>query len=336
MKNIIFYIFVLFAFTGCIRKQHNSLSDCMTAELQQITLQGNLNTPRAEISGMAFHRGRYILLPQYPDRFNEGKYDYFFSIEIKQLEEYFASDHPKPVIPQKIPVIISQEIYKLPGFEGFEALTFIEDSIYVTVETRIRNKMQGYLVKGIVQSDFSLITLLPRTITEIPAQTSLNNMCEETIVANNKMLFTIHEANGVNVNNVHEITLFDSRLQPVKKIDFPSVEFRITDATAVDAENQFWVINYLYAGEHDLLKPRKEENISENKTVERLLQLKIADDKIERTKTPPLYLHLRDGEESHNWEGLARYKNEGFLIITDRFPGTTLALIPYQEDLYKQ
>ena len=43
------------------------------------------------------------------------------------------------------------------------------------------------------------------------------------------------------------------------------------------------------------------------------------------TETPPIQLEL--GPESRNWEGLVRLEDRGFLLMTDKFPGTILGFV---------
>jgi hypothetical protein len=65
--------------------------------------------------------------------------------------------------------------------------------------------------------------------------------------------------------------------------------------------------------------------------VERVIEFQIQDDKIVRTNTPPINIKLSEISDSRNWEGIARLDNLGFLIVTDKFPGTILAFLSYPE-----
>jgi hypothetical protein len=63
-------------------------------------------------------------------------------------------------------------------------------------------------------------------------------------------------------------------------------------------------------------------------TVERLVMLKIEEDKIVRVDQPPIYLKLLEANAARNWEGLVSLESRGFLIITDSFPDTILGFNP--------
>ncbi|MCH8010461.1 MAG: hypothetical protein IIA61_00680 [Candidatus Marinimicrobia bacterium] len=70
-------------------------------------------------------------------------------------------------------------------------------------------------------------------------------------------IVAIYEVNGAKVNPKPEAKLFERHLNFRGVVPFPSVEYRITDATAVNKEGKFWAINYFYPGE-DLIKPQKD------------------------------------------------------------------------------
>ena len=62
-----------------------------------------------------------------------------------------------------------------------------------------------------------------------------------------------------------------------------------------------------------------------------LLEFKLLEDKIIRTERQPINIKLSEFGDSRNWEGIVRLDDIGFLIATDKFPGTILAFLPYSE-----
>ncbi len=63
--------------------------------------------------------------------------------------------------------------------------------------------------------------------------------------------------------------------------------------------------------------------------MERLLELRLTeDDRIVRTETPPINLKPTPGQDCCNWEALVRLDDRGFLLMTDKYPGTLLAFVP--------
>ena len=120
-------------------------------------------------------------------------------------------------------------------------------------------------------------------------------------------------------------------------LNFPNIEYRITDVTSVDKNGNFWAINYLYPGDTKKLKVDSDLIIDNfgigkshirSKPIERLVEFKYYENKIEIVKQAPLYLKLFE-DDSRNWEGLARYNGtqNGFLIATDTFPETILGFV---------
>ena len=63
--------------------------------------------------------------------------------------------------------------------------------------------------------------------------------------------------------------------------------------------------------------------------IERLLELRLTTDgRIVRTESPPLNLELLPDGECRNWEAVVRLDDRGFLLMTDKYPGTLLAFVP--------
>jgi hypothetical protein len=96
------------------------------------------------------------------------------------------------------------------------------------------------------------------------------------------------------------------------------------------------VINYYWPGDEDLLTPAEDwifdlylpgKTHLEQKTVERLIELRYNQGEIKVTQKPPIQMKLQ-ADESRNWEGLVRIDEIGFIAITDKFPTTILAFIP--------
>ena len=61
-------------------------------------------------------------------------------------------------------------------------------------------------------------------------------------------------------------------------------------------------------------------------SIEQLIELQLtADGTIIQTETPPLNLF---GQEGRNWEGIVRFNNSGFLLVTDQYPKTYFGFVP--------
>ena len=161
-------------------------------------------------------------------------------------------------------------------------------------------------------------------------------MTDETLLVASDRLVTIYEANGRVVNPEPVAHLFDPALAPVGTIPFPSIEYRITDATALDGANRFWAINYFWPGDTKL-KPGLDplaasfgegSTHAQFTTVERLVEFQYDDEGISLTSAPPLQLELIDDDHARNWEGIVRLSDRGFLLVTDKHPETILGFVP--------
>ncbi|MEL6182474.1 MAG: hypothetical protein AAFS10_26190, partial [Myxococcota bacterium] len=110
--------------------------------------------------------------------------------------------------------------------------------------------------------------------------------------------------------------------------------YRLTDATAPDEQGRFWVINYLWPGNRELVLKREALRTQYNAGrshasaahVERLVELQVdADGTVTRVERTPVYLALDKGPR--NWEGVVRWNEREFLMVTDKHPQTLLAKV---------
>ena len=288
-----------------------------------ITLNGDITNPDQEVSGLAWYKDNLILLPQYPR-------DRIYSIPKTQILDFLDSFRTT-ISPKEIKWNSSGLDKSICGFEGYESIIFDDDTVYVTIEAERRKKNSGFIARGIIDNIENEIIINKKSLKKIKTPVMLRNMTYETILINNNSVITIYEVNSAKVNKSPTYYQFDKNLKLDVKKPFPITEYRITDATEIDNEGKFWVINHFWPGDYDLLKPDLNYTITKKediKPVERLLEFQIVDEKIVRTETPPINIQLSKFGDSRNWEGIVRLDNKGFLIVTDKFPGTILAFIP--------
>ena len=137
-------------------------------------------------------------------------------------------------------------------------------------------------------------------------------------------LMVLFEANGVRVNPGAQVAFFDLDLEYLGSAPMDPVEYRITDASEAAPGGVFWVINYFYPGERDVLSPTG----MQDQPVEHLLELRFDGDRVSRSRRPALDLRRDRGSPARNWEALVRLPGRGFLLMTDRYPTTLLAFVP--------
>ncbi len=291
-----------------------------------ITLNGDITSPDKEISGMTWYKDNLILLPQYPK-------EVIYSIPKNEIIEFLNSSRIT-ITPKEIKWNSSGVDKKICGFEGYESIAFKNDTIYVTIESEKWKRNSGYIAYGVIEPSNNEITLNRESLAKITTPVMLKNMTYETIVLYQNYVITIYEVNSKKVNKFPIYHQFDNTLSTNIVKPFPDTEYRITDATSIDNDGKFWVTNYFWPGDYDLLKPDLNYNVAREediKPVERLLEFQIIDGQIVRTERSPIEIALSDFGDSRNWEGIARLDDKGFLIVTDKFPGTILAYIHYTE-----
>lgn len=307
--------------------------------LTVIPLTAPLASSNAEISGLAWYGDHLILLPQYPSRMSDQANGAIFALPRQAILDFLDGKHQPPLEPIAIPLSSGGVEETIPGFEGFEALDFTGEQAFLTIEAKQGSEMQGYVIAGRISSNLSELRLDPGSLSRNPPQTAFANHTDEALLLVDNQILILHEINGAALNLQPHGTFFSRTLQPAGIIPLPNLEYRLTDASELDANSNFWVINYFFPGDvglkpaSDPLADRYGQGITHDRqeSVERLVQLHYSPNGITLTQTPPIQLILMDGE-SRNWEGLASLEGHGFLLATDKYPETILAFIHYPRE----
>ena len=298
-----------------------------------IPLAGPVAEPEAEISGLDWFGEVLVLLPQYPDRYDHN----LFGLPRQALDAALSNLERTPIEPFPIPLVNGSDLRNLEGYEGLEAIVFSGSRFYLAVEGRSKGRMLGYLIPGKVLGNLDGLELNMAGAILLPPQTSLMNKAYESLLMRDSQVVAIHELAGKETNPERHALLFSAELEAVGTLDVPEVEFRITDATRLDLHDRFWAINFHWPGEKrlltqaDAIRQRWGEGDSHQdvEIVERLLEMEIRDGRIELVDRPPVELILLDEVVARNWEGIVRWDDEGLLVVTDRFPTTLLAFVPF-------
>lgn len=301
-------------------------------DILSIPLPEKLAAGRAEVSGMAWYGDKLVLLPQYPDRFTQDGFGSLFYIEKTDLLAYIENPNGMPVDVVQIPFNDSDISGQIPGFEGFESIVFYEDSFYITIESRSRSSMVGYVYYGLVEDDFSALVVDPDVFQVIQPQADFDNASEESILTFGDNIFTFYEDYGKGKNLSLIAHVFDLTLSDMTTMSMPNLEYRLTDVTQPDAQGYFWGINYFFPGDVHLIpdidpiaeKYGEGETHNMYEPVERLVQFQITPSGIVLIDQEPIQFRLMEDDEARNWEGLVALDDVGFLIITDKFPATIL------------
>lgn len=319
---------------------------------QLIPLAGPIASRDAEISGLAWHGDDLVLLPQYPGRFSsqtdsvnseeEGAdVGALFVLSKADLIAFLDGARDGVLRPRSLRFEAPGLAGKVTGFDGYEAIAFRGNRVFVLIESTPADAVQGYLVEGVMEAG-ERIRLDAETVTPLPVQARrLSNLSYETLLDTPGGVVALQEANGAIVNPRAEAYRFGADLRLRDSLRVPTIEYRLTDATGLDAAGQFWAVNYFYPGDSVLLRPDLDSLKARfgagpthlrEATVERLVEFRLDGARIVRTERPPIQLELLGAARSRNWEGIARLGDRGFLLATDKYPETMLAFIPISPD----
>ena len=309
-----------------------------TVDVVLLPLSGPLATPEAEVSGLTWKEDDLVVLPQFPELFGQGDILGFFRLAKSDILSRISQTDTTPLQPTMVGCQAAGLMRIISGFDGLESMGIMDDRVYLTVEAKEDTVMAGYIVCGHYSMVEDQVVIDMTRLTSIPLGVNIYNVAEESMIIAGEKVITFSEANGQNVMAKPRAKVFDKTINFLGSVPFPAIEYRVTDATALDEEGRFWIMNYFYPGEADKLKPGPDPEVekfgapegwSEGQCVERLLELQWLEGQgIVRTDTPPINLRLRTDSQCRNWEALVRLDDIGFLIMTDKYPATLLAFVP--------
>jgi len=297
-----------------------------------LKIGGPMKNSDEEISGMDWYNDNLILLP-------ENLNGYVFAIKKAELDSRINGNDTTTIFPEQIKLNTPNYKELVPGFDSFEAIAFRGYEVYLTIEIKFADSMGCLLARGHIDEKTLEITVPEQNLTVIDVPTYVDNMSYESLVIDKDRIIALFEANGDSLIKSPYALSINSSGNDIEKFPLSSINYRIADATRVDKNNRFWVINYFFPGDRKVLKPSNDilaskygngPSHSRSKRVERLIEYEIKNGKISLTKSAPIEIELKGEKTSRKWEALARYGNEGFLIATDKYPKphTLLAFLP--------
>ena len=296
-----------------------------------IPLSGPITSKDAELSGLAWAGETLVLLPQYPERFGPGD-GALFAIPKSEILNYLDGKSKSPITPSLITFVAPGVKESIKKYEGYEAIDFLDQTVYMTIESGKNDKMMGYLVSGSVSSDLKEIRIDTSHLVKIQPAIQMDNRTDEAVVVMQDKLLTFFEINGADLNPRPAAHVFGFDLSPKGTIPFPQLEYRVTDATLAP-DGGIWVINYVAPKDSDVYpttdplagKYGQGEYPDKNRQVERLVKLNLSDEGLTLADQPPLQIPLINSPR--NWEGLVLLDDRGFLLVTDKSPGTMLGFV---------
>ncbi|HEX8530746.1 MAG TPA: hypothetical protein VF646_12020, partial [Cytophagales bacterium] len=291
--------------------------------------------------------------PQSAGRDTTAPNNLLFALPRQDLADYLAGKRKDSLRPLPIRLEAPGLKERTEGFEGYEAIAFAGRRAFLTVEAGEQERMRGYVVTGPMPQGLrsrpgeAVLRIDTARRPLIGPRAPLKNMAEEALLVVDGRVVSFYEANGKWLNTTETPApmahTFSLDLVPGATLPMPTLEYRITDATEPDAQNRFWVINYLYKGdwelffkqEADLGPSLRQEPLAakygqgakhaSTLGVERLVELQYTPTGITLTDTPPVQLQLDTA--ARNWEGVVRWGENGFVLVTDGFPTTILGVV---------
>src|SRR6185369_8834200 len=124
-----------------------------------LPLTGPASEPRAELSGLAWYGDNLILLPQYPNVFDENGDGFLYYLPKAQILAYLDGTSAAPLEPKPIQLIATDLTDEIRNYQGFESIGFSDSTAFLTIESGDGTDMQGYLISGTISPDLSQLTL---------------------------------------------------------------------------------------------------------------------------------------------------------------------------------
>jgi hypothetical protein len=308
--------------------------------VQIIPLAHPLGQDAAEISGLAWCQGKLVLLPQYPERLSDDGASYFYYLEKQQIVDFIDGLSTQPLQPKAIRINQKALRNAIAFFDGFEAIACRDNKLWLAIEAlNVLGSYQSFVVAGVINfTEGPNIEVDLESLVPLQTQSKLRNMGEEAIIMVDDDVIAIHEVNDVRTVKQPKARRVNRLTQEVSELSFPNLPYRITDATELDAEQRFWVINYKYSGDkfsRNATDPLIQEFIQGTRhkkydNVERLLEFKIEGEHISLLDQAPIQLQMTN-IDGRNWEGIVRLEGRGFLLATDKHPATLLGFVPIQQ-----
>ena len=323
---------ILYVVAGCTILAADAVAAAaVVAEVQYIQLAGEAADSNAQFSGMDWWGDSLILLPQYPDW--DSAQPVVFAITKREILSFLASDDPQPIKPTPYLVFIPDKLTDLDGFDGFESIYFDGDNVYLTIEMDVFGTMFSYVVRGLADSAMHII-YVDANLVRLPTPVQVHNVSYEAMTKYEDYLYIIYEANTKRLQDVPVAYRCTTNLAECVQVPMEAVEARVTDATRTDRSGGFYAVNTYDKKSAKKVRANKREDecyfhTGSEHGVEKIIALAASDEGVFADLThPALCLRHPDKEPLfHNWEGIARLDNRGFLLITDTRPETVFGFV---------
>ncbi len=292
-----------------------------------------------QFSGLYINGENLLLMSE--SRLQDNAEPKVYALKLQDIEHNISDSNF--VLPYKKYPIINLDLLrekmadKGDEYEGLEAITIVDNFVYLSVETATPSN-NCYLLRGVFKDsviEMDKFFMLPTPKPYDANGKHIYNAGYEAITYVDDIIFNIFEYNSfINDNNFAiGITPISNRDVFYQKNVFKELPFRITDITKT-SKNEFTALNYFFKGGGEDSVYRVSLNDVANdalirdekgyKSYCRLISVKY---KKSAFSWKPLW-EFPAAYMSYNWEGIASYK-EGYFIINDKYT----AVKPYSSVL---
>lgn len=277
-----------------------------------------------EFSGVCWWGDELFMMPQYPATQRRGVYVLHRDSIARVIEGLEAGLPVEPLRPRRVMIDPGDIPAKVEAYDGLEALSLRNGRCFALAEFGEDTDHWGsYLITGTFMHDGSGIGFERLGETTIGGPQVRENFTHEALVVSEDEVWVICELNGRGIVDRPVLARFTHDLEPLPPMEMPALEYRITDATDLDADGRFWVLNLFWPPDADTVEPEAPSG-----PVERIVPLRLKGDRIVvDVERPTLDLRGDGDHPMHNWEGVARWGEEGFLLVTDSYPDNLLAYV---------
>lgn len=298
-----------------------------------IPLSGPLTNAEARITDLAWYGDNLLLLPQIPTFTGDGKSN-LYALKRSELTGFINGVLPGPLSPQPVIFIDGGLSTQLVGFQGYQAITILDDKIFFLIQADPGSGVRSYLGSGSISSDLSTITLDSNHVIEVPAQPSVGQRMYLSLFVSGENIIALPQLNGAATNPLPVMKRFDKSLNILEEQSMSGVEYAITDASMPDANGRFWVINKYAPGDPgaisglDPLAQLYGEGLTHQAfdQVERLVAYQLGTNNASLAALQPLQLEL-SAKAPRNWQGLADLGEAGFFMVANQPSGTLLVFV---------
>lgn len=299
----------------------------VTVFAQEKLLPDVIRSSKNEYSGMCLYEGKVFLLPQSkkPGTPFSGHINSIDTRKIsldKDMRLHVPDEALRTYTFTNLPELASA----IPGFEGFEAISIYNNTVFLTVETETDN---DYIVKGYLHD--TLITLSEKRVwISKPRRNAvhLTNAGLEGMALFRGSLVIAFEYNyfGLDAAFLYKVDTSFHKLPgantPFAMVPFQALPFRLTDMCPSDhgtfyAINHYWNFNgnmnhkEAYYKDIDPSKDPDLKHWTPGECFTRIIELKpTANGFTWKTKK------VIPNNQCINWEGIVPYK-DGVLLISD-------------------